>query len=87
MQPSLIRMKQVEAKTGLKKSMQYDLISKGLFPKPISIGGRAVAWIESEVDAINAARIAGKSEDEIRELVKALKEKRLQMASEILAAA
>ena len=50
MQPSLIRLKKVEAKTGLKKSMVYDLMNKGEFPKSIKIGERAVAWIESEVD-------------------------------------
>jgi len=47
---SLIRIKKVEAKTGLKKSMVYDLMSKDEFPKSIKIGERAVAWIESEVD-------------------------------------
>ncbi len=47
---SLIRIKKVEAKTGLKKSMIYDLMSKEKFPKSIKIGERAVAWIESEVD-------------------------------------
>ena len=87
MQESFIRLKKVESKTGLKKSMVYDLMSRGEFPKSIKIGERAVAWIESEVDAINAARMAEKSADEIRELVKNLMAKRQQMANEILAAA
>ena len=50
MTESLIRLKKVEAKTGIKKSMVYDLMSKNEFPKPIKIGDRAVAWIESEID-------------------------------------
>lgn len=50
MTDSLIRIKKVEEKTGLKKSMVYDLISKDKFPKPIKIGERAVAWISREVD-------------------------------------
>jgi len=83
---SLIRIKKVEEKTGLKKSMVYDLMSKGEFIKPIKIGERACAWISREVDAINAARIAGKSSDEIRALVKTLMAKRQQMANEILEA-
>ena len=87
MQESFIRLKKVESKTGLKKSTVYDLMSRGEFPKSIKIGERAVAWIESEVDAINAARMAEKSADEIRELVKNLMAKRQQMANEILAAA
>ena len=81
---SLIRIKKVEEKTGLKKSMIYDLVSKREFVSPIRIGKRAVAWIEFEIDTINAARIAGKSADEIRDLVKTLTAKRQQMANEIL---
>jgi len=50
MQESFIRLKKVEDRTGLKKSMVYDLMSKEEFPKSIKIGDRAVAWIESEVD-------------------------------------
>ena len=87
MQESFIRLKKVEDRTGLKKSMVYDLMSRGEFPKSIKIGERAVAWIESEVDAINASRMAEKSADEIRELVKNLMAKRQQMVNEILAAA
>jgi len=87
MKYSLIRRKEVEGKTALKHSMLYDLIKKGEFVGPIKIGERAVAWIEYEIDAVIAARIAGKSNDEIRELVKALTENRKQMTDEILAAA
>jgi len=86
MTDSLIRIKRVEEKTGLKKSMVYDLISKGEFPTAIKIGERACAWIESETNAINAARIAGKSADEICDLVKTLTAKRQQTANEILGA-
>jgi len=50
MTDSLIRLKKVEDKTGLKKSMVYDLMSKDQFPTPIKIGDRAVAWIEREID-------------------------------------
>jgi len=50
MPESFIRLKKVEDRTGLKKSMVYDLMSKHEFPKSIKIGDRAVAWIESEVD-------------------------------------
>jgi len=87
MKCSLIRRKEVEGKTGLKHSMIYDLIKKGELVEPIKIGERAVAWIESEIDVINAARMAGQSNDEIRELVKTLTAKRQQIANEILDAA
>jgi len=52
--PRLIRRTTVEDKTGLPRSSIYEKISKNEFPKPIKLGagerGRAVAWIESEVD-------------------------------------
>lgn len=51
------------------------------FTKPVPIGERAVGWPDSEVQAINAARIAGKSESEIRELVSRLHAKRADLAT------
>jgi len=87
MTDSLIRLKKVESKTGLKKSMVYNLMDQGQFPKSVKIGERAVAWIESDIDAINAARMASKSSDEIRKLVETLTTKRQQTANEILSVA
>jgi len=63
------RRKQVEARTGLSRSTLYLYISQGLFPKPINLGLRSIGWPDYEIDAINAARIAGKSDEEIRALV------------------
>lgn len=54
----------------------YNLIRDGLFTTPVKIGERSVGWPDDEVKAICAARIAGKSDDEIRELVKVLHAKR-----------
>ena len=50
----------------------YNAINAGLFTKPVRIGQRAVAWPSEEVHAINTARIAGKSEVEIREVINRL---------------
>lgn len=69
---TILRRKQVEAATGSGRSMIYLRVSQGLFPKPVSLGARSVGWPAHEVDAINAARIAGKSDDEIRDLVQRL---------------
>ena len=54
---------------GRGKSALYADIAQGLFPPPVLISVRSVAWPEYEVQAINAARIAGLSNDEIRKLV------------------
>ena len=57
----------------------YNAIRVGLFTNGVAIGQRAKGWPDYEVDAINAARVAGKSESEIRELVKALHAKRAEL--------
>lgn len=48
---TILRRKQVEARTGLSRSTIYAFISEGIFPKPINLGNRAVGWIEAEIDA------------------------------------
>ena len=45
----LIRLKNVIDTTGLARSTIYKYIDKGIFPKAVTLGGRAVAWVESEV--------------------------------------
>lgn len=66
---AILRRRQVEAYVGLSRSTIYDAIKAGTFPKPVRLGARAVGWPAHEVAAINAARIAGKSDAEIRALV------------------
>jgi len=58
----LLRRKTVEARTGLARSTLYQMMQTGLFPKPVRIGGRAVAWPETEVDAWIEARLAERAE-------------------------
>jgi len=47
----LLRRKEVEARTGLSRSSIYARMDKGTFPSAIGLGGRAVAWLENEIDA------------------------------------
>nr|WP_196239654.1 AlpA family transcriptional regulator [Klebsiella michiganensis] len=46
----LLRLKQVEEKTGLKRSQIYLYMKEGAFPRSIKIGPASVAWLESEID-------------------------------------
>jgi prophage regulatory protein len=46
----LLRLKQVEDKTGLKRSQIYLYMKIGDFPRSIKIGPASVAWLESEID-------------------------------------
>lgn len=55
---SLLRLPDVMRKTGLSRSTIYDRIQKEIFPSPISLGDRAVGWVESEINEWIAARIA-----------------------------
>jgi prophage regulatory protein len=66
---TILRLPAVKSETGISRSTHYLRISQGLFTKPVSLGPRSVGWPSSEVAAINAARIAGKSDEEIRTLV------------------
>ena len=69
MLPTILRLPAVKSESGLSRSTIYLRIVQGLWTKPISLGARAVGWPSREVEAINAARIAGKSDQEIRALV------------------
>jgi prophage regulatory protein len=74
-------MSAVKAETGHRSHASiYNAINDGLFTKPVQIGQRAVGWPSDEVQAINAARIAGKTESEIKELVQRLHVKRTELA-------
>lgn len=66
---TILRRKQVEAAGCGSRSTIYLRIEQGLFTKPVKLGARAVGWPAREVSAINGARIAGKSDDQIRTLV------------------
>ena len=70
------RMADIARIAGCSKSGVYCQIKDGTFPKQIKWGQRAVRWPANEVQAVIDARKAGKSNDEVRELVRQLHEKR-----------
>ena len=80
MMNNILRLPAVKASTGLSRSTLYLRIAQGVFPKPVSLGARAVGWPDNEVAALNAARSAGKSESEVRELVVKLEAARKTVA-------
>lgn len=47
---TMLRRRQVEARTGLSRSTICLRISQGSFPRAVSLGGRAVGWIENEIE-------------------------------------
>ena len=70
---SIFRMRSVKTETGHSSHTSvYNAIHAGLFTMPVQIGQRSVGWPSDEVLAINQARIAGKSDADIRALVNQL---------------
>ena len=45
-----LRLKEVMAQTGLGRSSIYKFMNEGSFPLSVALGGRAVAWVESEIE-------------------------------------
>lgn len=80
----ILRMQAVKAETGNRSHASiYSAVQAGMFIKPVKIGPRAVGFPADEVKAINAARIAGKSDADIKALVIRLHAKREQLAREL----
>lgn len=76
----LLRLPAVLNRTGESRSSHYKRINDGTFTPPIKIGLRSSAWPDCEVSAINSARVAGKSDSEIRALVAELVAQRKETA-------
>jgi prophage regulatory protein len=58
----------VKASTGLSRSTIYLRVSQGTFPTPVSLGARAVGWLEAEIQEwlqrrIEASRKAAARKD------------------------
>lgn len=47
----ILRLPQVQSRTGLSRSSIYKRITEQSFPRQISLGARAVGWLESDVDS------------------------------------
>lgn len=79
MYKTIQRISALKFESGLSRSTLYLRIAQGLWTKPISLGGRSVGWPASETIALNTARIAGKTDDEIRALVQKLEQARKEI--------
>lgn len=75
--PSYVRPKDACRQLGgMGLSTLYAHIDRGMFPKPVALSRRFVVFPQEEVTAIINARLAGKTDDEVRQLVAELMEKR-----------
>ena len=46
---NILRLPAVKTRTGLSRSTIYLRVSQGTFPKSVSLGARAVGWVEAEI--------------------------------------
>ncbi len=53
----ILRLPDVKHRTGLSRSSIYLRVSQNAFPKPISLGGQAVGWVENEIEDWLSQRI------------------------------
>ncbi|MGF6479571.1 helix-turn-helix transcriptional regulator [Paraburkholderia sp. JPY419] len=47
---AILRRKQVEQVVGLSRSTIYQRIKDGMFPRPVSLGGRMVGWRATDIE-------------------------------------
>ncbi len=69
MSNAILRLPAAKSQSGYSRSTIYLRISQGLWTKQVSLGSRAIGWPAHEVAVLNAARISGKTDTQIRELV------------------
>jgi prophage regulatory protein len=60
-QRRILRRPEVEMRTGFKRAHIYSLMSRGLFPKAVPIGSRAVGWDSLAIERWIADRLAATS--------------------------
>ena len=65
----IIRKSEVLDTLGISKSTLFNRINDGVLPPSISLGGRAVGWLESEIQIILHAFASSRSKNELRSLV------------------
>ena len=61
---TILRLADVKRTTGLSRSTIYLRIGQGNFPKPVSLGGRAVGWLEAEIQEWLQPRVDASRQDD-----------------------
>jgi len=79
----IVRRPEVLQRFGYGNTCLHSRIKSGLIPPPCQLGGRAVGWLDHELDAVISALAAGETDTEIRELVQQLVDRRMQVAKEM----
>ncbi len=81
---SMVRIGPAFRRLGVGRSAGYEQQAKGLLPRGIKVSERSAALLDSEIEAINTARAAGTSDDDLKKLVDRLHARRKAAAVELL---
>lgn len=77
---AILRIDACKAEAGFRSDTSIrNAVKAGLWTNPVAISQRSVGWPDYEVKAIVRARIAGQTDDQIRELVNRLHAKRTSL--------
>lgn len=79
----ILRKPTVLEREGCSNSTLYKNIERGLHTKPVRLGPNASGWPAHEIDALIAARLAGKTDDQIAALVTRLHLQREELYLEL----
>lgn len=82
---AMLRIDGVKCRTGDRsKTSIYNRVKEGLFTTPVKIGAQITGWPDYEVEILVAAKIAGQTPDQIRELVNNLHAQRIERFKALL---
>lgn len=65
----MLKHREVLSRRARSRTSHWSDVKSGLFTRPVKMGIRSLSWPEAEVDTLIKARIAGKTDNEIRSLV------------------
>lgn len=83
----LIRRQEAQLVSGIDaESSWFKFVKEGFQPSGVNVSTNTVRYIKSEIETVKAARIAGYSDIQIKELVSTLEKNRLLNAKEMLEA-
>lgn len=83
---TFIRPAQLAARRSISETTVYRDIARGLLPRPVRISSRAVGFPADEIAALDAALIAGRTDIELRAIVKDLERARAPTVAARIAA-
>jgi len=68
---------EVLSRLALGRSTLYSKVQQGVFPKPVKLGKRKIAWPQHEVDQMMTLYLCSPSMDQVRDFVRNLESDRL----------